>query len=512
MSQLSQDIINYMFARATEAFNRGGIESKAIGFFLSHAHYPVRLAVPPERIMETVNEESEFESADFKPTTVAPYSKKVHRYRVKALQSAEWRLIRAKVNELDEYLASETFHRPGLEEQLSELHGIMKYPMAHGILANLRGSLILQELDLEVQVARLSHSNTREFTYLLAYGEVPELVRFDLRQYLRFSEKVSKSRLGCDAKDILKELKQHAFLIKKELALCPASSLPQNSELDGAQLKEDFTDLFCYLQDLLVLRYEHIPRGVWKSKIRAGNLRSLSEYITWNVTRDGDVAMRLAKRCKIHPTELDRVFQRRLDRLLGQVDVDASYVKARLVDMDDPWWWAHGYNTLADRGQWSELAKQFLDDRAQFQKIFPGRVIYVDPQNGIHESNAKAKVKFGMMLLHGHFFSRLGQDSFKLREDMKKIKKTNAVVIREENKQQQKWRPKTHEGMERAKRALEKVPKTDSSMLEPLSKPIPVRLPDAPEVEIRRGSILALQKCMRGVKRIFWQRQSHEMT
>ncbi|KAL8716312.1 MAG: hypothetical protein Q9220_000217 [cf. Caloplaca sp. 1 TL-2023] len=502
MSRLSQDIVNFMSARALDAFNREDKESEAIGLYLSHAQYPERLAVRPDRILETINEGTELESADCRRISVAPYRKNVHRYRIEVLQTAEWSLVRAKADELDEYLATETFHRPGLKEQLSELLDILRHPMAHGILANPRGSLILQELDLVVQIARTAHSNTREFTYLLAYGEIPEIVKVDLRKYLRFSEKVSKSALGCNANYILKALKQHAFLISKELALYPSGVLTQSSELDGVQLKEDFTDLFCYLQDLLLLRYEHIPRGVWRSKIRAGILRPLADYITWNETRDGDIAMKLAKRCKIHPIELDRVFQRRLNRLLGQVDIDASYVKARLADMNDPWLWAHRYNTLADKAQWKQLAKQFLDDRAQFEKIFPGRVIYIDPANGVYFSNAKARVKTGMMLLHGHFFSKLRPGSYERRKDIGKLEKTNAKVLRAESKQQRKWRPSALENLETVKKTPPELPKTGSDMSDPLSKSIPVGPLDASRADTQRGSFPNLRRHIRGTKRV----------
>ncbi|KAI4147169.1 MAG: hypothetical protein L6R39_003210 [Caloplaca ligustica] len=208
----------------------------------------------------------------------------------------------------------------------------------------------------------------------------------------------------------------------------PPTLSPAISWTDGSTARSDVMAVRTYLQRIFLLRYEHISAdsmGDYNPRVDVSHVRPFATYLKWQATRDHDLGLKLANSLGVHPVhpfELKYVFQSRLNRMLNDVSVDPEYVKRRLLDLDNIWSWVYGYNRMARYAQWPELARQLLEDEAQFHKIFPGPVIYADPDRGIHRSNTKARVRIGMMLLQSRYFKKIiSPDDYRLSKTGKRL-------------------------------------------------------------------------------------------
>lgn len=200
---------------------------------------------------------------------------------------------------------------------------------------------------------------------------------------------------------------------------------------DDAVADRDAVEVRRYLQQIYLLRYNHAPFEAVGS-----NVETLAAYLKWRATRERDVGSALASSLGLHPVELDRVLQPRLDNMLHRLGIDSAYVKARLTELDNIYFWVYGYKRMAHNAEWPKLAKQFLDDRTQFDKIFPGAMTYPNPERRIYESNTKAKVYVGMVQLRGQYFARIdGPENFKL---SKVAKRMNRRLLRELSSSQER--------------------------------------------------------------------------
>ncbi|KAL8670391.1 MAG: hypothetical protein Q9168_005073 [Polycauliona sp. 1 TL-2023] len=344
--------------------------------------------------------------------------------------------LETTIAKIDEYLDAPDKVRKCYRERLWKIREAFDDIKRHQDQSNIPQSLNTLRLGLEVQVAYQAQANVRRFTHLLLHGGVDEETKGKLRRYLAFSESRTNPRLDENTNLVLDHLKAVAASIEKavnDVGLETAAAIATAKE---AVRKRDVDELHAYLQYMLLLRYN---RNTGYPRLNVKNLNALRRYARWRSTRDKDVAASLAKRVGLHPIELDGVLGERLDSLLQRSPVDAGYIQARLGDLDYDWHWANEHNPLANLGQFAKLAGQFCDDRAQFDLIFPGDLVYINPDNGTSKSNTKARVRFGMIQLHCHYFAKLrSPDDFELSKSARSmVARAEREEMRERKGQQQ---------------------------------------------------------------------------
>ncbi|KAL8654214.1 MAG: hypothetical protein Q9226_003517 [Calogaya cf. arnoldii] len=329
--------------------------------------------------------------------------------------------LERRIAEIDEYLDNEGTIQPCYGQRLWEIREAFDDLKAHRNRRDIPESLNTLKFDLEVQVACLAQANVKRFTHLLLHENVSEDMKIKLRRFLSSSETVTNPRLDDNTNLVLDHLKAAAASVESGLTNDPLKTAAEIVAVKQSRLRRDVDELANFLKDILLLRYD---RSQYLPRLNIKNLKLLGQYIRWKFTRNQEVAASLARKLGLHPVELDHVMPERLDSLLQNSPVDPRYIQDRLLDLDDIWNWVTGYNRLAHYGRWTELAGQFCDDRAQFDRIFPGELIYRDPSRGIFRSNTKARVRLGMILLRSHFFAKLnGPDDYKLSKLAKSMEK-----------------------------------------------------------------------------------------
>ncbi len=410
--------------------------------------FTTKRLLPLKRVMPTITEESQtYTVKETRIVRVTIRSNSVHtRTNVQSGRLPELvnqTKLEARIAEIDDYLNEKDLVQPCYRERLWKIRAAFDDLRAHRIPRDTPESLNTLNLDLEVQVACLARANVKKFTHLLLHASVGEDMKVQLRRYLAYSETLTNPRLDENTNLVLDWLKRAAASTEGGLENIRPETLLAAARTKELTLRRDVDELGSLLQDFLSLRYN---RNQDPPRLSMRNLRPLGQYIRWKATRDKDIAISLATKLGLHPIELDYVMQDRLDSLLKQSNVDSEYVEARLCDLDGSiWHWVNAYNPLAHKGQWTKLAGQFCEDRAQFHKIFPGDLIYIDPDRGIFRSNAKARVSLGMMTLHTYYFAKLKSSNvYKLSKTAKKMDKTFVRVeqrrLKEMEKQQMQRR------------------------------------------------------------------------
>ncbi|KAL8732900.1 MAG: hypothetical protein Q9166_002501 [cf. Caloplaca sp. 2 TL-2023] len=391
--------------------------------------------LPLEPLMPTITEESRSYDIEVKRTYSITIRSNSVRSHTKA-QSHELpgflnqARLEARIVEFDDYLEKDDSVPGCFRERLWRIRGVFEDFRAYRIRRDVSGSLYLLDLDLEVQVAYIAQANIKEFTHLLLHAYVTEDIKPKIRRYLRYSESVVKPEPDRNNNQVLAILKTAAASVNRKLGNQPPAPSAPNSIIENSTLRRDVTELRIFLQTIFLLRYEHVPYArqdrYAAPSLNVKNLRPLGKFIKWKTSKNPDVAISLAKRLDLHPMELERVLQGRLDGLLWYMKeylgVEPEYVKARLCDSDNIWRWVNGHNVLAHNAQWAILAGQFHDDRTHFHRIFLGELRYKCPERGIHRSNEKARAHFGMIVLHGHYFARLESSTdYELSKNAKEI-------------------------------------------------------------------------------------------
>ncbi|KAI4265939.1 MAG: hypothetical protein L6R35_007011, partial [Caloplaca aegaea] len=329
----------------------------------------------------------------------------------------------AKITELDRYLEENDSVYPCFRQRLREIREIFdafrERRMERGIPA--LGHLI--QLEREVQIARHAQQNISEFTRLLLKENIKEHVKAAVRTGLYFAEHAATTAFDPKDREVFEELKRSSCMVEQLLRVDPPKSCPATSGPSEAVANADAKVIHRYLEQIFALRYEHI--GIsdrYCPRFNVADVRPFAAYLEWRITGDKAAGLALAQSQGLHPIELEYVFQPRLDQVLGRLEVDAEYVKARLLNLYNIWSWVNGYNRMAQDGEWSTLAGQFRDDRAAFGKIFPGPLVFCNPDLGIQESNTKGRVYFGIIQLQGRYFvENRGPTQFKLSRTAKKI-------------------------------------------------------------------------------------------
>ncbi|KAL8914917.1 MAG: hypothetical protein Q9171_000544 [Xanthocarpia ochracea] len=413
--------------------------------------FTTKRLLPLKQVMPTITEEGQtYTVKDTRTIRVTIRSNSVHtRTNVQSGRLPELvnqTKLEARIAEIDHYLDEKDLVQPCYRERLWKIRAAFDDLRAHRIPRDTPESLNTLNLDLEVQVACLAQANVKRFTHLLLHANVGEDMKVQLRRYLAYSETLTNPRLDENTNLVLDWLKRAAASIDSGLENIRPETLLAAARTKELTLRRDVDELGSLLQDFLSLRYN---RNQDPPRLSTRNLKPLGQYIRLKVTRDKNVAISLAKKLGLHPIELDYAMQDRLDNLLRNSNVDSEYVEARLCDLNcSIWHWVNGYNPLAHKGQWTKLAGQFCEDRAQFHKIFPGDLIYIDPERGISRSNAKARVSLGMMTLHTYYFAKLQSSNvYKLSKTAKKMDKSFVKVEQKrlkemETQQMQRRAPK----------------------------------------------------------------------
>ncbi|KAL8998715.1 MAG: hypothetical protein Q9169_002270 [Polycauliona sp. 2 TL-2023] len=452
LSSLGQRIADEMEQKASEAqadqgagYDSDSSDDEDHVFPLAPSFTKRVLPVKPP--MATIIEESQ--SFTFKERltfSVTIRSNSVHTHtnlessRVsEAFEHAE---LETKIAKIDHCLKAIDMVQPCYRERLWKIREEFDDIQRHRDQSDTPQSLGTLRLDLEVQVACQAQANVQRFTHLLLHTDVGEVTKVRLRRYLTHAETWTNPRLDENITLVLNHLKTEAASMERELSDVGPETAAANAAAKEAILRRDVDELQLYLQDMLFLRYDP---NQYSSRLNVKNLRPLGQYVWWKSTRDTDTAGSLAKKLGLHPIELESVLGQRLDSLLQHSPMDPGYIQARLCDLVDTWRWVSGHNVLAHLGQWTTLAGQFCDDRAQLDLIFPGKVEYINRENGIHRSNTKARLLFGMIELHCYYFDRLkSADNFKLSALAKSIEKSLSKEQQRkvrERKEQQVQRP-----------------------------------------------------------------------
>lgn len=434
LSTTGQQVENEMRQKVIEAqaFRSSGYNSDPSDendLFRSVA--PTKRVLPIESPMPTITEESQSFTIDMDFTfRVTIRSSSVHTRtsvpKSTLPETIDQAKLEAKIAQLDEYLDTEAAVRICYRERLWKIREVFDDLRAHWDQRDIPTSLKTLSLDVEVQVAHQAHENVGRFTYLLLHANVSENTKGKLRRYLAHSETLTNPRLDNNTKIVLDHLKATATSVENMLANESPETAAAYAVVKESGRKRDADELQAYLQDMLLLRYD---RNEYPPRLNIKNLKPLGRYLRWKVTRDKDIATSLAKKLALHPVELDYVMQDRLDSLLLRSQVEPGYIQDRLSDLGNIWHWVNEYNPLAQIRQWATLASQFSADRAQFDRIFPGDLIFVDPARGILESNTKARVRLGMIRMHTYYFAKLkSPEDYKLSANAKSMDKQFAKV------------------------------------------------------------------------------------
>ncbi|KAL8733055.1 MAG: hypothetical protein Q9181_003726 [Wetmoreana brouardii] len=415
LSQKSQKIIEEMRQQAEVAF---ATQTDV----LSNISPPyIRGTLP---LMRRITEESRGYSISIRSNSVRSHLSSQNNTLSTSAFYDSARLDR-RIADFDLFLERDNSVAACYHERLLEIRGVFDDFRTHRVRRDAPGSLNLRDLDLEVQVACWAYSNVKLFTRLLLDGDTADKYKRDLRDYLRYSEHSTNPKPFQDHHELLDKLKEMASSAQEQLESGSSQSSVAFQRRKSVILEKDVDATMNYLRQLLLLRYQHMAhesKDTYRPHVRFSRLKPLGMYARWKATEDYDVAFALAEYAGLHPVELDHVFQDRLRNLLDHIEVDAGYVRDRLMDLDNVWRWVYAYNRLANKAQWGELAGQLYDDREQFDAIYPGRCTYVCLEKGITQSNDKAKVFVGMVLLRGHFFSRIDSpDSYSLSRSAKQI-------------------------------------------------------------------------------------------
>ncbi|KAL8881661.1 MAG: hypothetical protein Q9198_001174 [Flavoplaca austrocitrina] len=422
--------------------------------FRPMAHSFTKRVLPIEWLMPTIIEERQSSTIDMDITfRVTIRSNSIHaRTNVQKStlpETFDQAKLEARIAQLDEYLDTEAAVRTCYRERLWRIREAFKDLRAHWDQRDIPRSLKTLSLDLEVQVACQAHENVGRFTHLLLHANVSEDIKRKLRRYLAHSETLTDPRLDGNSNLVHDHLKAMATSIENMLATESPETTAASAVAKASGRKRDTDDLQAYLQHMLLLRYD---RNEYPPRLNIKNLKPLGKYLRWKATRDKDSAASLAKKLALHPVELEYVMQERLDSLLQRSQVEPGYIQARLRDLGNVWRWVNEYNSLARIRQWATLARQFSDDQAQFDRIFPGDLTFRDPGRGILESSTKARVRFGMIRMHTYYFAKLrSPDNYKLSANTKSMDKRFARVdqqrLRERKAQQEQQRLLSSNGL-----------------------------------------------------------------
>ncbi|KAL8903068.1 MAG: hypothetical protein Q9207_004178 [Kuettlingeria erythrocarpa] len=357
--------------------------------------------------------------------------------------------VNATIAGYDAYLEDPESYHFCFRQRLKHIREVFCDFRSRGLPRELGELWRLRQLDCEVKVAQEAQTNVKEFTHLLVNVEVAESIKRSVRKSLFYAEDAARPSPERNSRKALGELQSHAKEVEHMLVAMPARRLCLvASEADRAQTKKDVDNVRCYVQRLLQLRYEH-PKweDCYSNLIDCSRVRPLATYVKWKATGDKSFKLELAKSHDLHPVEVEHLFQPRIDRLLDEVAVDADYIKARLLDIDKIWAWVSGYNIMSHSAEWAKLAGQFHDDQKQLDNIFPGPVVYPNPEMGILTFNAKGKVHFGMIQVRGHYFSRIvDADSYTLSQAGRRIDQNfhkREKMRRKEQTREERPRPST---------------------------------------------------------------------
>ncbi|KAL8676952.1 MAG: hypothetical protein Q9186_006583 [Xanthomendoza sp. 1 TL-2023] len=430
---------------------------------------------PSERYMQTITEENETYTVEETRT----YSITFHSNSLCSCSNSQQKempgflnpaRLESRIVEFDEYLEKDDSIPDSYRARLWGIRNTFDSFRARRVRRDVRDSWRLVDLDLEVQVAYHAQTNIKAFTHLLLHVNATSDIKARVRRYLYYSEAAAKTRQDRNNHQVLAILKTAAADVDKKLLSHPPEPFVVPTIENNAILRRDIREVQSFLKDIFLLRYG--PQPNWLSRLETKNLQPLGSYIRWKNTQDEEVAISLSNTLGLHPVELDHVLQARLDSLLWYTDVDTEYVKDRLCDLDNIWHWVYEHNPLADNAEWTKLAGQFYDDRMQFDKIFPGEISYINPKEGIYRSNTKARVKSGMIFLHGHYFAKLkSPKDFKLsgsaqainRRFIKgEVKRLKAIKEEEERQSGNKQRSKAFSSWLAESRPMVKLKKWTS--------------------------------------------------
>ncbi|KAL9013153.1 MAG: hypothetical protein Q9173_002127 [Seirophora scorigena] len=329
----------------------------------------------------------------------------------------------AKITELDRYLEGSDSVHTCFRERLWEIRDVFEAFRARRMGRDIPALGHLIELEREVQIAHHAQQNISEFSRLLLKENIEEHVKAAVRTGLYFAEDAATTAFDPSNREIFEELKGDLSTVEQLLRVNPPKPEPAASNPSEAVAYADAKAIQRYLEHVFALRYQHMGfSDQYRHRFDETGVRPFTAYLQWRIRRDHAAGLAIARSQGLHPIELEKVFQPRLDRVLERLEVDAEYVKARLLDLDSIWSWVNGYNRMAQDAQWSTLAGQFLDDRAAFKKIFPGPCVYCNPNLGVLESNTKGKIHLGIIQLQGRYFTRnVSPTDFKLSETAKRI-------------------------------------------------------------------------------------------
>ncbi|KAL8926289.1 MAG: hypothetical protein Q9208_003011 [Pyrenodesmia sp. 3 TL-2023] len=415
-------------------------------------HSFTKKALSQEQRMRSISEESR-SSLSY---TLSHRSRKLMRelgisWSVWKKQPSFYNLARvnATIAGYDAYLGNPESYHDCFRQRLEHIRMVFDNYRSRGLPRGLQELWHLQQLDREVEVSRQAQQNIREFAHLLVDVEVAEGIKRSLRKALYYAEDAAKPLPDRNSKEVLGHLKRNATSVEQMLVSSPATLLGLAvSEADKAQTKRDINNVRYYLQRLFQLRYEH---PTWEEDynnwVDGNRVKPLARYLELKATGDKEVKRKLAEAHGLHPVELDHVFQPRIDRLLDEIVVNAEYVKARLLDLKNIWAWVSGYNIMAHNAEWAKLAGQFHDDQKQFNSIFPGPIVYPNPEMGIAGFNTKGRVHFGMIQIRGYYFAKIiDEDNYILSKAGRQIDRAfhkRQKMMRKELIREERLRPST---------------------------------------------------------------------
>ncbi|KAL8935686.1 MAG: hypothetical protein Q9211_004570 [Gyalolechia sp. 1 TL-2023] len=333
--------------------------------------------------------------------------------------------LNAKIANFDSLLDKKDAVHSSYRKRLGEVRGVFDDFRCYRIRRDTPSVLNLQKLDIEVQVAQIAQRNVKESTHLLLNTNVGTEIKGMMRRYLHASEEAARPDPHRKNKEVLEEMKSFASSIARTLESTPSKLSVAVPGIDKLTARRDVEEVREYLRHIFHLRYQHVPldhRDEYCSRTIVNRVKPLATYLRWQITGDDGVAVGLARALGLHVVELDALLRPRLENVLLLVNVDAEYVKDRLMDSEHLWHWVYEHNPLAHNAQWPKLARQFLADREQLNRIFPEEIIYSDPELGIENSNLKAMVRVGMIQLQGHYFAKIDSpDRYKLSKNAKRI-------------------------------------------------------------------------------------------
>ncbi|KAL8636028.1 MAG: hypothetical protein Q9228_006534 [Teloschistes exilis] len=304
----------------------------------------------------------------------------------------------------------------------------------------------VQNTHLAAQVITIAQDNVKWLSYVLLHGDINDSHKPTTRDYLRYAENAVRPGPAATHQDTLDRLKSHSATVRRWLEEDLAKPIPDMVKRQASViLQRDLELTISYLQHLLLLRYQHtekVSERVYPQLLKWERLKPLSMYLEYKRTEIRPIAVALAQYAGIHPVELDREFGGRVHRLLRTISVDSKYVESRLIELGNLWGWASAYNRMANTGRWDELAVQFFNDKRFLNDIYPGPCVHACPERGIPQSNDKARVYIGIIMLQGHFFTNLkGPTQYKLSKDaasMKQRYENEQKRLRKEQRKQEK--------------------------------------------------------------------------